>query len=165
MRAKGRTFRHRRITSVSSPIEGLLQSRIQPAPDRKRVGKHEARQDGRGPERVGFVNHLGKLPRDERRTGQRVGKAGHGGRSRSHADEPLRRWILSLGDILDLMRQLVREGRKTMVMVTHEVRFALEVADKVLLLDSGRVVEQGSPHKVFADPDTALGKLYGRLLH
>lgn len=52
-----------------------------------------------------------------------------------------------------------------MVMVTHEVRFALEVADKVLLLDSGRVIEEGSPHKVFTDPDTALGRLYGRLLH
>lgn len=70
-----------------------------------------------------------------------------------------------VGDILDLMRQLVREGGKTMVMVTHEVRFALEVADKVLLLDSGRVIEEGSPHKVFTDPDTALGRLYGRLLH
>ena len=51
-----------------------------------------------------------------------------------------------------------------MVMVAARSRFAL-IADKVLLLDSGRVVEQGSPHKVFADPDTALGKLYGRLLH
>jgi len=134
------------------------------------VGKHEAlAKAAEALDRVGLSNHMGKHP-SEMSGGQqqRVGiaRALVGDPDLMLWDEPTASLDpILVGDILDLMRQLVREGGKTMVMVTHEVRFALEVADQVLLLDSGRVVEQGSPQKVFTDPDTALGKLYGRLLH
>jgi polar amino acid transport system ATP-binding protein len=151
----------RRLTAIENTALPLIA---------RGVGKHEALARAvEALERVGLSNHLGKLP-GEMSGGQqqRVGiaRAMVGDPDLMLWDEPTASLDpILVGDILDLMRQLVREGRKTMVMVTHEVRFALEVADKVLLLDSGRVVEQGSPHKVFADPDTALGKLYGRLLH
>jgi polar amino acid transport system ATP-binding protein len=134
------------------------------------VPKHEALvQAAKALDRVGLSKHLGKRP-SEMSGGQqqRVGiaRALVGDPDLMLWDEPTASLDpILVGDILDLMRQLVREGGKTMVMVTHEVRFALEVADKVLLLDSGRVIEEGSPHKVFTDPDTALGRLYGRLLH
>ncbi|NIH86159.1 amino acid ABC transporter ATP-binding protein [Amycolatopsis granulosa] len=56
-----------------------------------------------------------------------------------------------VGDVLGVMRQLARDGM-TMIVVTHEMQFAREVADKVLFMDDGVVVEQGSPEQVIGDP-------------
>ncbi len=56
-----------------------------------------------------------------------------------------------VGDVLAVMRDLAAEGR-TMVVVTHEVRFAQQVADQVLFIDGGHVVESGPPSQVIADP-------------
>ncbi|WP_020669233.1 amino acid ABC transporter ATP-binding protein [Amycolatopsis nigrescens] len=56
-----------------------------------------------------------------------------------------------VGDVLAVMRQLAEEGM-TMVVVTHEMQFAREVADKVLFMDGGVVVEQGPPAQVIGDP-------------
>jgi polar amino acid transport system ATP-binding protein len=56
-----------------------------------------------------------------------------------------------VGDVLGVMRQLADEGM-TMLVVTHEMQFAREVADKVLFMDGGVVVEQGPPNKVIGDP-------------
>ena len=54
-------------------------------------------------------------------------------------------------EVLDVMRDLAREGM-TMVVVTHEMGFAREVADKVVFMDAGVVVEEGTPSRVFDAP-------------
>ncbi|GAB3576068.1 amino acid ABC transporter ATP-binding protein [Amycolatopsis endophytica] len=56
-----------------------------------------------------------------------------------------------VGDVLAVMRQLARDGM-TMLVVTHEMQFAREVADVVLFMDGGIVVEQGPPSQVIGDP-------------
>jgi polar amino acid transport system ATP-binding protein len=56
-----------------------------------------------------------------------------------------------VGDVLGVMRQLAKEGM-TMVVVTHEMQFAREVADKVLFMDGGVVVESGPPAQVIGSP-------------
>ncbi len=55
-----------------------------------------------------------------------------------------------VGDVLDVMRGLAADGM-TMVVVTHEIGFAREVADTVAFLDEGVIVEQGPPSQVFSD--------------
>ncbi|HWF25958.1 MAG TPA: amino acid ABC transporter ATP-binding protein [Solirubrobacteraceae bacterium] len=56
-----------------------------------------------------------------------------------------------VGDVLDAMRRLAREGM-TMIVVTHEMGFAREVADSVVFMDDGIVVESGKPAQVLANP-------------
>jgi ABC-type polar amino acid transport system ATPase subunit len=56
-----------------------------------------------------------------------------------------------VGDVLRVMRQLAGEGM-TMVVVTHEMDFASEVADRVVFMDQGAIVEQGPPNVVFTAP-------------
>jgi polar amino acid transport system ATP-binding protein len=56
-----------------------------------------------------------------------------------------------VGDVLGVMRQLAKDGM-TMIVVTHEMQFAREVADKVLFMDGGVVVEEGPPEQVIGDP-------------
>ncbi|MEV6895958.1 amino acid ABC transporter ATP-binding protein [Amycolatopsis sp. NPDC051372] len=56
-----------------------------------------------------------------------------------------------VGDVLGVMRQLAKDGM-TMVVVTHEMQFAREVADKVLFMDGGVVVEAGPPAQVIGNP-------------
>lgn len=56
-----------------------------------------------------------------------------------------------VGDVLSTMKQLASEGW-TMVVVTHEIKFALDVADVVVVMDSGVIVEQGSPEALFNHP-------------
>ena len=56
-----------------------------------------------------------------------------------------------VGEVLDLMKQLANEGM-TMVIVTHEMGFAREVADRVLFMDSGVIAEEGTPDEIFNHP-------------
>jgi polar amino acid transport system ATP-binding protein len=56
-----------------------------------------------------------------------------------------------VGDVLEAMKQLAREGM-TMIVVTHEMGFAREVADCVVFMDAGVVVESGAPSEVLANP-------------
>ncbi len=56
-----------------------------------------------------------------------------------------------VGEVLDVMKQLAREGM-TMVVVTHEMGFAREVADRVLFMDEGKIVEEGTPEHFFTNP-------------
>jgi len=56
-----------------------------------------------------------------------------------------------VGDVLAVMQQLAEEGM-TMAVVTHEMGFANEVADRVLFLDKGRILEQGSPAEMLKNP-------------
>lgn len=56
-----------------------------------------------------------------------------------------------VGEVLDIMKDLAREGM-TMVVVTHEMGFAREVGDRIIFMDGGYVVEEGSPEEIFGNP-------------
>ena len=56
-----------------------------------------------------------------------------------------------VGEVLEVMKELAREGM-TMLIVTHEMGFAREVADRVLFMDEGYIVEEGTPAEVFGNP-------------
>ena len=56
-----------------------------------------------------------------------------------------------VGEVLTVMKQLAKEGM-TMVVVTHEMGFAKEVADRVIFMDGGYIVEEGSPEAIFENP-------------
>ena len=56
-----------------------------------------------------------------------------------------------VGEVLEVMKELA-EGGMTMVVVTHEMGFAREVGSRILFMDEGRIVEQGSPEEVFGNP-------------
>lgn len=55
-------------------------------------------------------------------------------------------------EVLNVMRKLAVETDMTMLLVTHEMSFARDFADRVLFLDSGRIVEEGPPREIFSDP-------------
>lgn len=55
-------------------------------------------------------------------------------------------------EVLDVMKELASEGM-TMVVVTHEMGFAKEVADRVLFMDEGNIIEEGDPEKIFTSPE------------
>ncbi|MGI6041355.1 MAG: amino acid ABC transporter ATP-binding protein [Candidatus Alectryocaccobium sp.] len=57
-----------------------------------------------------------------------------------------------VGEVLQVMRDLAKEGM-TMIIVSHEMGFAKEVASRVLFIDNGNILEDGTPEKVFTNPD------------
>ena len=56
-----------------------------------------------------------------------------------------------VGEVLEIMKELARDGM-TMVVVTHEMGFARDVADQLIFMDGGVIVEQGDPHQVIDHP-------------
>jgi len=64
-----------------------------------------------------------------------------------------------VGEVLDVMKQLAREGM-TMVVVTHEMGFAREVADRVIFMDQGKLVEEGTPEHFFTEPKEERAKTF-----
>ena len=56
-----------------------------------------------------------------------------------------------VGEVLDVMRELARDGM-TMIVVTHEMGFARELADRVIFMADGSIVEEGTPHEIFDTP-------------
>ena len=59
-----------------------------------------------------------------------------------------------VGEVLEIMKELAREGM-TMAVVTHEMGFAREVATRVLFMDGGHILEQGTPEEIFSNPKEA----------
>ncbi len=57
-----------------------------------------------------------------------------------------------VGEVLAVIRNLAREHDLTMLLVTHEIRFAREVSDRVCFFDNGRILEQGEPNRFFSNP-------------
>ncbi|MDR1321909.1 MAG: amino acid ABC transporter ATP-binding protein [Gracilibacteraceae bacterium] len=66
-----------------------------------------------------------------------------------------------VGEVLRVMRDLAEEGM-TMLVVTHEMAFAREVASRVLFMDEGAVIEENTPHEFFAQPERERTKLFLR---
>ncbi len=62
-------------------------------------------------------------------------------------------------EVLDVMKNLAKQGM-TMVVVTHEMGFAKEVGDRVLFVDEGRIIEEGSPKDIFENPQQERTKLF-----
>jgi polar amino acid transport system ATP-binding protein len=57
-----------------------------------------------------------------------------------------------IGEVLEVMKELAREGM-TMIVVTHEMGFAREVADRVVMMDDGMIIEEGTPEHFFTSPE------------
>lgn len=68
-----------------------------------------------------------------------------------------------VGEVLKVIKQLANEGM-TMIIVTHEMKFAKEVADEVIFMDGGYIVEKGSPHEIFSDPKEARTRQFLQLI-
>jgi polar amino acid transport system ATP-binding protein len=64
-----------------------------------------------------------------------------------------------IGEVLEVMRELAREGM-TMVVVSHEMGFAREVADRIVMMDEGRVIEEGPPETIFRTPSQQRTQLF-----
>lgn len=70
-----------------------------------------------------------------------------------------------IGEVLDVMKTLAGEGM-TMVVVTHEMGFAKEVADRIVFMDQGQIIEEGKPAEFFSNPKEERSKAFlNRLLH
>ncbi len=70
-----------------------------------------------------------------------------------------------VGEVLDVMRELAKSGM-TMIVVTHEMGFAREVADRVIFMDQGQIVEEDKPDALFANPQHERTRAFlARVLH
>jgi len=148
----GMVFQHFHLWPHMSVMENVTEAlRVV-----KALGRAEAEQIGREMlDKVGIAAHAAKYP--EQLSGgqkQRVAIA------RALAmkprvmlfDEPTSALDPELvGEVLAVMKQLAQEGM-TMMVVTHEMGFAAHVADTVVFMDQGRIVERGDPGATFADP-------------
>lgn len=119
-------------------------------------------------EKVKMLDFRRRLPR-ELSGGQRqraaIARALAGSPSLMLWDEPTAALDpMLVGEVLDVMDELVRERQTAMVVVTHEVRFARRAADRIVLMDEGRIVEEGSPAAVLQSPRSEIGRRYRRLL-
>jgi polar amino acid transport system ATP-binding protein len=64
-----------------------------------------------------------------------------------------------VGEVLEVMKQLARDGM-TMLVVTHEMGFAREVANRVIFMDKGEILEDSSPEEIFSNPKHERTKLF-----
>lgn len=149
-----------RLTALENVMLGLVMSGI---------GRDEARQKAIDAlNKVGLESHREQKP-SELSGGQqqRVGIA------RALAFEPeLMLWDeptasldpILVREVLVVMEELAKYRASTMVVVTHELPFALHVADRIVLMDKGRIVEEGVPSRVFVTPASHVGQRYKELI-
>ena len=122
----------------------------------RKLPKAEAREQALAfLERVGLADHHSKFP-DELSGGQQqrvaIARALVMKPKAMLFDEPTSALDIELvREVLDVMEALAREGM-TMVVVTHEMRFAHHVASSVLMMDDGRIVEEAPPDQFFSSP-------------
>ena len=64
-----------------------------------------------------------------------------------------------VGDVLDVMKDLAKRGM-TMIVVTHEMTFARDVSDRVIFMDGGYIVEEGTPEEIFSNPKNPRTKTF-----
>jgi polar amino acid transport system ATP-binding protein len=65
-----------------------------------------------------------------------------------------------VGEVLNVVRKLAHEFQMTMLIVTHEMYFASDVADRIIFIDEGVIVEQGPPHQIFSNPTNPRTRLF-----
>ncbi len=160
----GYVFQHfnliARLTACENVMLGLVMSGM---------GKEQAYDKARAAlTKVGLETHLERKP-SEMSGGQqqRVGIA------RALAFEPeLMLWDeptasldpILVREVLVVMEELARYQESTMLVVTHEISFALHVADRIVLMDKGKIVETGEPSQVFVNPISEVGQRYKELI-
>jgi ABC-type polar amino acid transport system ATPase subunit len=136
------------MTAVENVMSGLVEVR--------RLAKREAREQAMAfLERVGVADRARQYP-DELSGGQQqrvaIARALVMKPKAMLFDEPTSALDIELvREVLDVMESLAREGM-TMVVVTHEMRFAHHVASSVLMMDEGRIVEEAPPDQFFTSP-------------
>jgi ABC-type polar amino acid transport system ATPase subunit len=138
------------MTALENVMEGPITVRGQPVPDAReravellnRVGlgekadEHPIRLSGGQKQRVAIARALAMEP------------------SVMLFDEPTSALDPELiGEVLAVMKALATETNMTMIVVTHEMGFAREVAHRMLFLHEGEIVEEGTPERILADPD------------
>lgn len=135
-------------TALQNVTEGLIVAR--------KVPKQEAEQIGRAVlDKVGLSDKYDAYPSQlsggqQQRVG--IARALATNPEVIYFDEPTSALDPELiGEVLAVMMQLAKEGM-TMVVVTHEMGFARAVADRVLFMDEGKVIEQGRPEEIFDQP-------------
>jgi ABC-type polar amino acid transport system ATPase subunit len=69
-----------------------------------------------------------------------------------------------VGEVLEVIRNLARDGM-TMLVVTHEMQFAREVASRIVFMDGGRIVEDAEPRAFFRDPQQERAREFLRRIH
>ena len=67
-------------------------------------------------------------------------------------------------EVLVIMEELAKYRASTMLVVTHEISFAIHVADRIVLMDKGSIVEEGLPEVVFSNPTSSIGRQYKELI-
>lgn len=67
-------------------------------------------------------------------------------------------------EVLVIMEELAKYRASTMLVVTHEISFAIHVADRIVLMDKGSIVEEGKPEIVFRNPNSSIGRQYKELI-
>lgn len=67
-------------------------------------------------------------------------------------------------EVLWTIEELARQDKTTMIIVTHELFFALRVAQRIVLMDQGEIVETGKPEEIFQAPESTIGQKYKELL-
>jgi polar amino acid transport system ATP-binding protein len=110
---------------------------------RKVLGRSRREADAAGREaleRVGLADKAGAYPAEL-----------SGGQQQRVA---IARALELVGSVLAVMRDMRRAGM-TMVVVSHEMRFAREAADRVIFMEAGRIVEEGPPERIFSAPENA----------
>jgi ABC-type polar amino acid transport system ATPase subunit len=143
-------------TALENIIEALLIVKKMPRPEAEKIA--EALLD-----RVGLVDKRDSYPRElSGGQQQRVAIARALAMSPKIMlfDEPTSALDPELvGEVLGVMKALVQEGM-TMVVVTHEMAFAKEVADRVIFMDQGVIVEEGTPTEIFESPSQERTRLF-----
>lgn len=59
-----------------------------------------------------------------------------------------------VGEVLEVIKDIAKKDDMVMLLITHEMHFAREIADKIVFFDQGKILEQGAPEKIFNDPET-----------
>lgn len=123
-----------------------------------KVSRKEARQEAlRLLERVGVANQASKVP--AQLSGGQQQRAAIARALAMHPkvmlfDEPTSALDPEMiGEVLNVMTELARDGM-TMLIVTHEMNFARRVADRIIFMDAGNIVEEGEPDSFFANPSS-----------
>lgn len=62
--------------------------------------------------------------------------------------------------ILEILKNLANEHKRTMIIVTHEMRFARDIADRIVFIDDGKIIEEGTPEVLFTDPQNERTKKF-----